>query len=85
MTDANPQPAAETADLDAFLGAPATRVWWRRPTFIVGAIIIVIALLLLSRCFAGEAEGGFATQQVRRGDLTVTISATANSQPTNQV
>ncbi|MBX3562707.1 MAG: efflux RND transporter periplasmic adaptor subunit [Sphingomonas sp.] len=89
MTDANPQPAsnapAEKADLDEFLGAPATRVWWRRPTFIVGAIVAVIALLLLSRCFAGEAEGGFATQKVRRGDLTVTVSATGNLQPTNQV
>lgn len=89
MTDANPQPAADSAadqpDLDEFLGAPATRAWWKRPTFIVGAIILVIALLLLSRCFAGEAEGGFATQQVRRGDLTVTVSATGNIQPTNQV
>ncbi len=89
MTDANPQPAAAPAvdrtDLDDFLGAPATRAWWKRPTFIVGAIVIVIALLLLSRCFAGEAEGGFATQKVRRGDLTVTISATGNLQPTNQV
>ncbi len=85
MTDANSQPAADKADLDEFLGAPATRAWWKRPTFIVGAIIIVFALLLLSRCFAGEAEGGFATQQVRRGDLTVTVSATGNIQPTNQV
>ncbi len=85
MTDANSQPAAHKADLDEFLGAPATRVWWRRPTFIVGAIVAVIALLLLSRCFAGEEEGGFATQKVRRGDLTVTVSATGNIQPTNQV
>lgn len=89
MTDANPQPVSNTpadkADLDEFLGAPATRVWWRRPTFIVGAIVAVIVLLLLSRCFAGEAEGGFATQEVRRGDLTVTVSATGNIQPTNQV
>src|SRR5690606_32160581 len=89
MTDANSQPAADPAvdraDLDEFLGAPATRAWWKRPTFIVGAIVIVIALLLLSRCFAGEAEGGFATQKVRRGDLTVTVSATGNLAPTNQV
>lgn len=91
MSDANPQPAgnaapaAEKQNLDEFLGAPATRPWWRRPTFIVGAIILIIALLLLSRCFAGEAEGGYATQKVRRGDLSVTVSATGNLQPTNQV
>jgi HlyD family secretion protein len=71
--------------LDEFLGAPAHRPWWRRPTFIVGAVVIVVVLLLLSRCFAGEEEGGYATQSVRRGDLTVTVSATGNLQPTNQV
>jgi HlyD family secretion protein len=83
MTD-TAQPA-DNQKLDDFLGAPATRPWWRRPTFIVGAIVIVVALLLLSRCFAGEAEGGYATQKVRRGDLQVTVSATGNLQPTNQV
>lgn len=83
MTD-TAQPA-DGQKLDDFLGAPATRPWWRRPTFIVGAIVIVVALLLLSRCFAGEAEGGYATQKVRRGDLQVTVSATGNLQPTNQV
>lgn len=71
--------------LDDFLGAPATRPWWRRPTSIVGAIVIVVALLLLSRCFASEEEGGYATQKVRRGDLQVTVSATGNLQPTSQV
>lgn len=83
MTD-TAQPA-DTQKLDDFLGAPATRPWWRRPTFIVGAIVILVALLLLSRCFAGEAEGGYATQKVRRGDLQVTVSATGNLQPTSQV
>lgn len=84
MSDATPQPA-DKQNLDDFLGAPATRPWWRRPTFIVGAVILVVLLLLLSRCFAGEAEGGYATQKVRRGDLQVTVSATGNLQPTNQV
>ncbi|MDQ8755760.1 efflux RND transporter periplasmic adaptor subunit [Sphingosinicella sp. LHD-64] len=76
---------ADKQNLDDFLGAPATRPWWRRPTFIVGAVILVVLVLLLSRCFAGEAEGGYATQSVRRGDLQVTVSATGNLQPTNQV
>jgi HlyD family secretion protein len=83
MTDAPSQ--ADKQSLDDFLGAPATRPWWRRPTFIVGAVILVVLVLLLSRCFAGEAEGGYATQKVRRGDLQVTVSATGNLQPTNQV
>lgn len=84
MTDTATNDGAKP-NLDEFLGAPAHRPWWRRPTTIVGAVVIVVVLLLLSRCFAGEEEGGYATQSVRRGDLTVTVSATGNLQPTNQV
>lgn len=71
--------------IEDFLGAPARRPWWRRPTTIVMAVALVIALLLLSRCFSTTAEGGYATETVRRGNLTVTVSATGNLQPTNQV
>ncbi|MGQ0588878.1 MAG: efflux RND transporter periplasmic adaptor subunit [Sphingosinicella sp.] len=79
-----PEPADKDR-LEVFLGAPADRPWWKRPTTIVVAIVLLIALLLLSRCFASEAEGGYATETVRRGDLSVTVSATGNLQPTNQV
>lgn len=71
--------------IEDFLGAPARRPWWRRPTTIVMAVALVIALLLLSRCFSTTAEGGYASETVRRGSLTVTVSATGNLQPTNQV
>ena len=87
MTD-TPTPAAPTrneASLDEFLGAPPAKPWYKRPLYIVGALVVVALLLLLSRCFAGDATGGYATQKVRRGDLSVTVSATGNLQPTNQV
>jgi HlyD family secretion protein len=71
--------------LDAFLGAPATPPWYRRPAYLAAAAGLLVLILLLSRCFAGEAPGGYATEKVRRGDLTVTVSATGNLQPTNQV
>ncbi|MGZ8346152.1 MAG: efflux RND transporter periplasmic adaptor subunit [Allosphingosinicella sp.] len=71
--------------LEDFLGAPPPRPWYRRPKWIASAVSLVLLLLLLSRCFAGEALGGFATETVRRGNLRVTVSATGNLQPTNQV
>ena len=77
--------APDSESLEAFLGAPAARPWYRRPATIAAALGLVALLLLLSRCFAGEAEGGYATQAASRGDLTVTVSATGNLQPTNQV
>src|SRR5690606_32780442 len=87
MTDttANGAPPPDKADLDEFLGAPPRKPWWRRPATIIGALVLVVLLLLLSRCFAGEGEGGCAAEPVRRGNLTVTVSATGNLAPTNQV
>jgi len=72
-------------DLNDFLGAPVQKPWYRRPLYIGGAVVLVLLLLLLSRCFAGSSEAGYATQPVKRDDLTVTVSATGNLLPTNQV
>jgi len=71
--------------LEVFLGAPAARPWYKRPLYIAGLVGLVLVLLLLSRCFTGTAEGGYATETVRRGNLRVTVSATGNLQPTNEV
>lgn len=80
MADPNTDPA-----LDAFLGKP-------KPTFVrrygkwlaIGAGVLVV-LLLLSRCFAGPPKTAYVTQPVRRGDLAVTVTATGNLAPTNQI
>jgi HlyD family secretion protein len=89
MNDVTHIPAADATtrrpDLDEFLGAPQQSVWRKRGPMIVGAIALLFAIFLLSRCFASEAEAGYATEEVRRGNLTVTVSATGNLQPTNQV
>ncbi|HYN46359.1 MAG TPA: efflux RND transporter periplasmic adaptor subunit [Allosphingosinicella sp.] len=82
MTD---QPTSAEQNLEDFLGAPAAKPWYKRPLYIAGLVALVLVLLLLARCFGGTAEGGYATEAVRRGSLTVTVSATGNLQPTNEV
>lgn len=73
-------------DLDKFLGAPAPS---QRSKYLKWGAVALGAILLLwiaSRFFGGSAEeGGFATRTVERGNLTVSVSATGNLQPTNQV
>lgn len=85
MDQPTTSPPAE-ADLDKFLGAPAPS---RRAKYLKWAGIAAVAILLLwiaSRFFGGGAdEGGYATRPIERGDLTVSVSATGNLQPTNQV
>lgn len=85
-----PAPAPDSSgaiqpDLDEFLGTPPVSPWRRKAILIGVGIFGIVALLLLSRCFAGSAEGAYATEPVRRGALTVTVSATGNLQPTKQV
>lgn len=80
-----PTDQAEQKGLDDFLGAPPPKPWYKRPAYLAAAAGVLVLLLLLSRCFAGDAAAGYATQEVRRGDLTVTVSATGNLLPTNQV
>jgi HlyD family secretion protein len=87
MTDTPQTANAPSSDksLEEFLGAPPPRPWYRRPIYIVGAIVVLVLLLLLSRCFMGTAEAGYATEPVRRDNLRVTVSATGNLQPTKEV
>ena len=73
-------------DLDEFLGAkpPSNRERYLK----WGAVVFVAVLLLwaASKYFGGgSGDGGFATRTIERGDLTVSVSATGNLQPTNQV
>jgi HlyD family secretion protein len=72
-------------ELDDFLGARPEKPW--RKWAVRGAIgvALLILILLLARCFSGSDQPNYATREVRRGDLTVTVSATGNLKPINQV
>ncbi|MEH3107280.1 MAG: efflux RND transporter periplasmic adaptor subunit [Sphingomonas fennica] len=80
MTD-----AAQT-DLATFLGAgahsPRNR-WIKRGLIALAGVLLVILLVRLAT--GGKAVPVWRTEAVTRGDLTVTVSATGNLQPTNQV
>lgn len=74
-----------TEQLDDFLGVkpqPAWRRWAKWGAIAIGVILLV---LLGLRMFGSGAEAGYATAPVRRGNLTVTVSATGKLAPTNQV
>jgi HlyD family secretion protein len=90
MTDTPKTAVTETASagkksLETFLGAPSPKPWFKRPLYLVGLILLLAALFLLSRCFMGTAQAGYATETARRDNLRVTVSATGNLQPTHEV
>jgi HlyD family secretion protein len=77
-----------TSDLDRTLGEYAVRsprARWKAWALwgVVTAVILSLAFFLYGRNESGE--GGFITQEVTTGDLTVTVTATGNLEPRNQV
>jgi HlyD family secretion protein len=76
-------PAQDTA-LQDYLGAPPSRQRrWRRWAIIGG--VVLLALLLIWWFTRGDESTAYVTQDVERGNLTVSVSATGNLAPTNQV
>jgi len=71
-------------NLDNFLGQKAVKRgrFWK---WIWIGLAILVVLFLLARCFAPRKPTNYATAPISRGDLTVTVSATGNLAPTNQV
>ncbi|KKW92133.1 efflux RND transporter periplasmic adaptor subunit [Sphingobium chungbukense] len=71
--------------LDDFLGAKPEKPWRKWAIRSGIGIILLILILLLAHCFAGEDKPNYATREARKGDLTVSVSATGNLKPINQV
>ncbi|WP_448663244.1 efflux RND transporter periplasmic adaptor subunit [Sphingomonas sp. CJ20] len=75
-----------TANLDEFLGTPA-RPWWRRylKWLLVALGVLLAALLVWKLVFGATTVTQYATEEAQRGNLTVTVAATGKLAPTNQV
>lgn len=72
--------------LTEFLGAPPPSKYARQIKWGGGAVAALLVIWLAWAWLGGGSEEpSYATAQVERGDLRVTISATGNLQPTNQV
>ena len=78
--------AAATVDVDDFLGRKPRKPYVRYLSWAAGVIGLLLLAWIAYRVFgAGEAAPRFATAPVERGDLRVTVTATGNLAPTNQI
>jgi HlyD family secretion protein len=84
--DAQTPNTPQRPGLDEFLGrkppSPRTRTLRKALPFAAMLLVAVLAVLYFAR---REPPTSYATQQVQRGDLRVTVSATGNLQPTSEV
>lgn len=74
-----------STDTDEFLGVKPVPAWRRYLKWVAIAVGVILLLLVAKNYFAGAPESKYATEDVRRGSLSVTVSATGKLAPTNQV
>ncbi|MCO5355232.1 efflux RND transporter periplasmic adaptor subunit [Acidovorax kalamii] len=79
---------AAPSDLSALLGADRPRRWWQRTTVWLGMAALVVVggglYTWQSRQSASTAPT-YVTEELRRGNLTLTVSANGTLQPTRSV
>ena len=66
-------------------GAEGGRFLWRYLIWGAGLFMVLIGLFFLWNSRGPSQQVKYRTQQVKQGDLVVTVSATGTLQPTNQV
>lgn len=75
----------ENKNLDEFLARPPMPAWQRYWKWIALGASLFVLVLIVSRC-SGEGDAvNYLTSQIKRGDIAVTVTATGNLAPTNQV
>lgn len=72
-------------DIDTFLGAETRQPWYRNKWIVAGLAVALLALFLLWSSLGSSSAQGYASEAARRENLTVTVTATGNLEPTNQV
>ena len=79
---------AAPAGLQDLLGVGAQRRWWQRPALWITLLLLVLAAVGFAywqRAKQASAAPVYVTEPVRRGDLTLTVSANGTLQPTRTV
>lgn len=74
--------------LENLLGADRPPRWWQRKSLWLGTAIVVLAVptwMWWSARQASKAAPSYVTQPVRKGDITLTVSANGTLQPTRSV
>lgn len=81
---ASPETQA-SENVEEFLGEKTRPRWRRWMKFWLPAVIVLALVLLVSTCSGGGEGPSYITEEVERGSLDLTVTATGNLRPTNQV
>lgn len=77
--------AAEAGNMDEFLGTKPRPRWRRWMKFWLPALILLVLILTVAKCTQGADKPNYITEPVIERSLDLTVNATGNLRPTNQV
>jgi HlyD family secretion protein len=80
-TEASPQ----ASGVDEFLGTKPRPRWRRWMKFWLPALILLVLVLVIARCTAEKPGPDYITEPVEQASLSLSVTATGNLRPTNQV
>lgn len=73
------------SDIESYLAEGGPKKWYKRKTVWAGAVLLLLILFSLSRCFAEPPKPEYITAEVENRSLDLSVTATGNLRPTNQV
>lgn len=82
MSDIEP---TDEQDIESYLASGTPKKWYRRKSIWAGIAVLLFLAFAVSRCF-GETPGpDYITAEVQTRSLDISVTATGNLRPTNQV
>lgn len=75
----------DTQSIEEYLGTAETPRWRRWAKFWVPALIVVLLVVGVATCTGGGKQPDYIAEEVTRRSLDLTVTATGNLRPTNQV
>ena len=79
------KPPEQQPSVDEFLGTKPVPRWRRWMTFWLPALILIALALIIARCTAEAPGPDYITEPVTQASLALSVTATGNLRPTNQV
>lgn len=86
MTDTTPPDQAQAKpEIEDFLGVAAVPRWRRWLKYGLAGLAVLILILVIAQCSRGPDKPDYITQAAIEQSLDLTVTATGNLRPTNQV
>ena len=80
-----PASVSPEQDIESYLDTGKPRKWYKRKRVWAGIVLLILLLFALSRCMGEEPKPNYVTAEVASRSLDLTVTATGNLRPTNQV